>query len=841
MWRCRAAAAAFVLAAVPLAAQQTPSAPPRTVVAVAVTGAPPHVDGRLDEPIWAQAQPAAGFTLREPTEGVPAPERTEVRFVYTADALYVGARMFSDAPAKIRRLVARRDREPPSERLIISLDTRGDRRTAYSFGITPGGVRIDYFHDSDFEDARDYSYDPVWEATTRVDSLGWVAEMRIPFAQLRYNPGPTQVWGVNLLRLVPDRNEEAYWILVARNETGWSSRMGRLEGMAGLPATRRIELLPYVAGNTSGLGGDQDAAAETRAGADLKMGLGPNVTLEGTFNPDFGQVDADPAEVNLSAYETFFEERRPFFLEGADLLGGGRGNFYSRRIGSSPDGREATILGAVKVTGRLPSGLALGALTAVTNGGAIGPHTGYAIVTARQEVGRDRSTIAATLTAVERDLEDASLIASLVPRRALTGLLDGRWRWDRGRYDMSAFLGTSYVTGSTNAMVRLQRAPQRYYQRPDAQHVDVDSSRTSLTGVLAGINHSKLAGNWRWDIDYVEERPGLELNDMGALGSADDRGLFWDFWYRGTKPSRTLQNWTTGFFQGNEWNFDGDRKFTEAGVWWDGTLRGSFLRPSAEISTRLRAVSDDQTRGGPLMTTPSNWTLELALRSRSAARTAWDLELAFARNELGGEEIETEARLAFRPGPQWEVSIEPGFSRELNVRQYVARVDTGGPVAAYGGRYIFARLARNDFRLQLRAAVALTADLTIEAYLEPFATSGQYTSFGELVAARSHELRVYDTGGTTLTRSTSNYDVTDGPRTFSFPIPDFDVRSLRSNFVVRWEWRPGSTIFFVWQQNRDRNDGIPARSVGPGGLFQAFDTEGTHYLALKVSYWIAVR
>ena len=550
MWRCRAGAAAFVLAAVPLVGQQAPPAPPRSVVAVAVTGAPPVMDGRLDEPIWGQAQPAGDFILREPTEGVAAPERTEVRFVYTADALYVGARMYSDNAGNIRRLVARRDREPPSERLIVSLDTRADRRTAYSFAVTPGGVRIDYFHSSDFEDERDYSYDPVWEAVTRVDSLGWMAEMRIPFAQLRYNPGATQVWGVNLVRLAPDRNEEAYWILVARNETGWSSRMGRLEGIAGLPATRRIELLPYVAGNVTGIGYDQDHATAARAGADLKMGLGPTMTLEGTFNPDFGQVDADPAEVNLSAYETFFEERRPFFLEGSDLMGG-RGNFYSRRIGSSPDGSQAAILGAVKVTGRLPSGLALGGLTAVTDGGAVGPHAGYAVVTARQEVGRDRSTIAASLTAVQRDL-NSSLIGSLVPRQALTGLVDGRWRWAGGRYDMSAYLGTSYVSGTTNAMVRLQRAPQRYYQRPDAGHVDVDSNRTSLTGVLAGINHSKLAGNWRWDIDYAEERPGLELNDMGQLGSADDRGLFWDLWYRGTKPGHMLQNWTAGFFQGNE-------------------------------------------------------------------------------------------------------------------------------------------------------------------------------------------------------------------------------------------------------------------------------------------------
>jgi hypothetical protein len=810
----------------------------KSVVAVAANGRVLEVDGRLGEAVWLQATPAADFILREPTEGIPAPERTEVRFAYSEDALYVGARMYSAAPARIRRLVARRDREPPSERLIVSLDSRADRRTAYSFAVTPGGVRIDYFHNSDFEDARDYSYDPVWEAVTRVDSLGWVAELRIPFAQLRYNPGAQQTWGVNIVRLVPDRNEEAYWILVARNETGWSSRMGRLEGIGGLRATRRIELLPYVAANATGVG-EPGATTGGRAGGDLKMGLGPNVTLEGAFNPDFGQVEADPAVVNLTAYETFFDERRPFFLEGSDLLGG-RGTFYSRRIGAALDGSDATILGAAKITGRLPSGLALGVLGAVTDREDFAPLTAYGIVTARQELGHDRSTIAATVTAVQRDMD--TVFAPLVPRRALSGLVDGRLRWAGGRYDVSAFLGMSHVTGDRRAMLAQQRSSRRYFQRPDAAHVDIDSSRTSLTGVLAGINHSKLAGNWRWDIDYVEEHPELELNDFGALGSADDRGLFCDVWYRATKPGRAFQNWNAGLFQGNEWNFDGDRKFTEAGAWWEGTLRGSFLRPSAQVSTRLRAVSDDATRGGPLMATPSSWSLDLALRSRSAAQTAWDLEATFARGELGSAVFETEARLAFRPGPQWEVSVEPSFRREVAARQYVATVATGGPAAAYFGRYIFARLARNDLRVQLRAAIALTADLTIETYLEPFATSGQYSGFGELVAAQSHELRRYGTGGSTITRvdSTGTYDVSDGPDDFSFDILDFDVRSLRSNFVLRWEWQRGSTLFLVWQQDRGRDE-FPTRAVGPGGLLEAFETPGVHFFALKVSYWIPVR
>jgi hypothetical protein len=829
-----------------LVAQQT-AAPPKDVTAVRANSRAPHLDGRLDDAVWTEAQPATDFILREPTEGVPAPERTEVRFAFTDDALYVGARMFSNAPAAIRRMVARRDREPPSERLIISLDSRADRRTAYSFGITPGGVRIDYFHGSDFEDSRDYSYDPVWEAVTRVDSLGWVAEIRIPFAQLRFNPGPRQVWGVNLVRLVPDRNEEAFWILVGRNETGWSSRMGRLLGIADLPAARRVEVLPYVAANATRFGEVQAGplgeryATGARGGGDLKVGLGPNMTLEATFNPDFGQVEADPAVVNLTAFETFYDERRPFFLEGSDLLGG-RGTFYSRRIGAPPPisggqyaetADNSTILGAAKVTGRLPSGLALGALTAVTDRERVtvydsagnrlpdlevAPFTAYGILTARQEIGRNRSTLAASFTAVERDLDPNGRLAVTVPRRAYTGLVDGRLRWAGGRYDMSAYVGVSYVAGDSLAIQRQQLSSRRYFQRPDSRYQRFHPHRTSLTGITTGINHSKLAGAWRWDIDYAEERPQLELNDIGALGSADDRGLFWDVYYRQTKPGKMLHSWTSGFFQGNEWNFDGDRKFTEFGLWWDGVMRGSFLRPSIQISSRLRALSDDETRGGPLMATPFNWSLDLALRSNRNARTAWDLEATYARNAIGGRVIEFEASTSARPGVQWEVSAEARYRRETVARQYVL-TDTIGPAATYGQGYIFSYIERSEWVLQLRAALAVRPELTIEAYVEPFASSGLWRDFGRLVAARSIMLEPFDPG-------------IRAPE-------DFEIQSLRSNLVIRWEWRPGSTLFLVWQQDRGR-DAAPDGNVGPGGIFRAFGSPGNHFLTIKASYWIPV-
>jgi len=861
--------AVLSLVAAPAAAQSPPD-PARRVVAARVDGSAPRLDGRLDDVVWAAAQPAGDFLLREPTEGAPAPERTEVRFVYTRDALYIGARMYSDTPAAVRALVARRDREIPSEQLIVSLDTRADRRTAYTFAVTPGGVRTDYFHPSDFEDSRDYSFDPVWEVETAVDSLGWTAEMRIPFTQLRFNPGREQMWGVNLVRDVPARNEQGYWALVRRNEMGWSSRMGRLEGIADIPPSRRLELMPYVAGNAV-RAGEVDAAdpfaerygTDLRAGGDLKMGLGPNLTLDATFNPDFGQVEADPAVVNLTAFEIFFEERRPFFIEGADLLGG-RGTFYSRRIGAPPPGdaeadyaeatANTTIIGAAKVSGRLASGLSLGALTAVTareevatydaasaafGTAQVAPLTAYGIATVRQEFGRDRSTLAASLTAVERDLDPGSPLAAVVARRAYTGLIDGRLRWAGGKYDASAYVGVSHVAGDSLAMLDLQLSPRRYYQRPDADYVEVDPSRTSLSGITAGINHSKLAGNWRWDIDYIHEAPGLELNDIGALGSTDDRGLFADLQYRETRPGRLFHNWSLGVFESLQWNFGGVRTSTDVGLFGGVTLK-NFWRAEGQVVVLPRALSDNLTRGGPLMQTLRVWGIDLELANPRGAQTGLTLEATGRWDELGGWVAEAEGGVSLRPGIRSEISLDFRYTRRLTSRQYVT-TESGGSAATYGGRYVFGSVERSEVVAQLRFSYAIRPELTLDVYVEPFASSGRYRDFGELAAARTFDLRAYGTDGTTITRNgDTTYTVTDGASQFSFPVPDFDIRSLRSNVVLRWEWLPGSTAFLVWQQDRSRN-AVPTGDVGLGGLGEAFRAPGNQFVALKISYWMAVR
>lgn len=859
---------AVLLAALstPALVAQQPAAGSRRVIAVPVASDAIRLDGRLDEPAWRNVTPAAGFTQREPAEGSPASEPTEVRFLITGDALLIGARMSSSAAASIRPLVGRRDAELPTEELFISLDTRGDRLTAYSFVVTPGATRRDVFHPNDNLDSQDESWDPVWEVYTAVDADGWTAEARIPLTQLRFGSGNDQEWGVNLIRTIPSRNESSHWVLVGRNETGWSSRMGRLAGLGTLRTPARLEVTPYVAleGTRIGTVDASDPFSERtsgtfRGGADLKLGLGSSLTLDATINPDFGQVEVDPAEVNLTAFETFFEERRPFFVEGRNLFGG-RNTFYSRRIGAPPIGSadapyaesadNTTILGAAKVTGRMASGLSLGTLTAVTaeeevrtfdpsigyGRAVVAPRTLHGIVTTQQELGRNRSTVRASLTAVERDLDPGSPLAAILLRRAYTGLLDGRWRWAGGAYDVSAYLVGSWVEGSPEAVLAQQRSSRRYFQRPDADHVELDPNRTSLSGAYFGINHSKMAGDWLWDVDFESATPGVELNDIGFLGNADYRYLSGNLRHRETTPGRSFHNWTVGVEGTGIWNTGGVRTFVESGV-FGGVTWKNFWSSDVAVEYSPRAMDDGITRGGPLMESPATWRFDFESETRSSAPTMATLSVSTERDELSGWSVEVEAGVRLRPGTRWEIRVEPSWSRSVTARQYVT-TRPGGGAATYGNRYLFAELSRSEISAEIRGSLAITPELTVEGYFQPFASGGQYADFGELVAARTSELRRYGSDGASIVRADGRYTVTDGTTSFTFRDPNFNIRSFRSNLVLRWEWRPGSTAYLVWQQNRfEARD--PDQRVGPGGLFQALGAAGDNVVAFKVSYWLS--
>jgi len=718
--------------------------------------------------------------------------------------------------------------------------------------------------------------------------------MRIPFSQLRFNAASEQVWGLNFDFWSPSRNEDVFWIPVPRKESGWSSWMGTLTGISGIRPTRRAEIMPYVASNST-MNDTRDPRnpfddgrnVVARAGADLKMGVGPNLTLEATFNPDFGQVEADPAEVNLSAFETFFSEKRPFFIEGSQILqANGANYFYSRRIGERPRGdalgdfvdypQASTILGAAKLTGQLANGTSIGALAAVTNrefartydtllnrfsDTLVAPVTVYGVGRVSRQFGKNQSTVGAILTGVQRDFGSTSPFATIMNTRAVTGGTDFNLRFKGNTYQLSGFAGFSHVDGDTLQITNLQRSSARYFQRPDAKAYHVDPSRTSLNGYVAGGYFSKNAGkHWLYGTDLGAESPGFEANDIGRLSTAD--GISGDVFvrYRETTPKRFYQSWWTQATTVAERNYDSDTQFQS--VIADAQLIfRNFWNLAITTWHDFGAQNERLTRGGPSMGYPHFNVGIVSLSNAASSKTRWQGRVYYGKTGSGDVVNRLSGLLSFKPGPRWNFQITPNFLRAQNTRQYVDTRDDGRP-ETYGNRYIFAFIDQTAFSSVMRLNYALKPDLTLEMYGEPFAASGRYSRFGELPRPRAMDLRLYGTDGTSIAKNADgSVTVTDnavtapggGPTQFTLPFNDFNVRSWRSNVVLRWEYRSGSTLYMVWQQNRsaDVADGDLVSFSGLTDAFRSrvgrFDYSNpavshamTNFFAIKINYWLAM-
>lgn len=843
----------------------------KVATSVRISGPSPRIDGRLDDAVWTAARPLDDFVQLRPIEGAAPSERTIIFVMHDDEALYIGARLLRSNPDDISRTVTRRDGGGNAERLTVTLDPQRDRRTGVGYSISAAGVRSDHRHTRDARDSgRESQYDPVWTAGAEVNGEGWTAEMRIPFSQLRFPPAAHPRWGLQIERWMPDRNEDVQWVLIPQNETGFISRFATLEGLGGVRADRPIELVPYVAGDatrraTATASNPLVHPYDGRVGVDAKFAVGSSLTLDATVNPDFGQVEADPAEVNLSAFETFFDERRPFFTEGSELLrGSGAQYFYSRRIGAPPhvgvEGdftdmpRASTILGAAKLTGRLPSRLSVGGLlavtaaehgrahfidSAVTRRHAVEPRTAYGMLRLQQEIGSQASTLGAAVTAVRRDFGGEERLSSFLTREAYYAGTDWRLRFQQGKYAITGFAGVSHVAGDTGSIQRLQASSARFLQRPDATHLRFDPTRTSLTGYTASLRADKDAGRHvLWGAQVTFESPEYEVNDFGRLSSTDDIEYNADIQFRETQPGTVLQNWQLGFETNGGWNYAGMHL---ANSWTQNTSLTfrNFWNLNLRTTLELPTISDALTRGGPYMANAGERRHEVRLQSASGARTGWRVSAFHARDQLDAARSSVSAYLILRPQPRWSLSLEPNYQKAAESRQYVTQVEGG--TNTFGTRYVFAWIDRTTISTRVRLNYAFSPSLTLEGYAEPFLASGVYSRFGELAAPRRLDLRAYGTNGTTLTvDAAGNRTITDGTQSFSLGNPDFHVRSFRSNMVMRWEWNPGSTLFLVWQQNRRTSEslGDPVRYYQ---LFRTARVAGDNFLSLKLSYWLPIR
>lgn len=876
------------------------------------TARPPAIDGRLDDAAWASATPVTSFVQANPREGEPASERTEVRILYDDAALYVAARMFERDPARIRSVLTRRDDSgAPNDLFTIALDTYHDHQTAMQFSVNPAGVRLDQLSAGD-QASGDEGWDPVWEAATRVDADGWTAELRIPLSQLRFAQRDVQQWGINIFRTLSTRNESDALVLVKQNEQGYASRFANLDGIRGVPAPRRLELLPYARSQVEtrhATPGDPffDGSAVGRgAGLDLKYGLTSNLTLDATVNPDFGQVEADPAQLNLSAFESFFEERRPFFVEGSQIFSFGQGPlnageiFYSRRVGraptlspdlanvyaGSPDDvigpftdvpKASTILGAAKVSGKLASGTSIGLLhaeTGMTNGrveaeqlfgprtvngvttydrraevayrDVLEPRAHYSLARLRQDFRGGQTSVGLIATNVLRDLGTARL-DSFFRREAQVGGLDLQHRWDHNRFNLGATLAASRIAGSTTAISAAQRSSARYFQRPDQQYAVFDPTRTDLTGYTANarLRYDGPRG-YGFGITANNTTPGYELNDAGFIGQADFRRLLLSTsWFR-PKPTRLLRRVGGELVWQNGWNFGNERTTRSAGINGVAQFQNGW-GTSLNLSRGSRIVSAAATRGGPPIVSTPNISANLNAYSDSRRRISGSLFTYRFRTEFGTHAAGGGGSLTWRPVSNASFSVSPSYDDTYDKSYLVARIPDPLATGTYGVRYVSAALRQKTIDVGTRAAFTFTPKLSFQLYAEPFTSGARVDSsdLREMRFPKQVNFTYYATDpNVRLTRDAAgNYGVTilkDGQviRNFTIANPDASFRSLHGSAVLRWEYRPGSTMFAVWTHNRGRFD-TGYTYGGIDDLRALFADAPENVFLLKVNYWLS--
>jgi hypothetical protein len=863
-------------------------------------GAAITIDGRLDDDGWNGAESIGGFRQQQPDEGVAPTERTELRIIYDASALYVAARMYdSEGPRGIRKLLVRRDQllhDNASDKIAIVLDPYHDRQTSAWFELNPLGVKGDHLNG-------DASYDPVWEGATHIDSLGWTAEFRIPLSQLRFPRDSVQTWGFQAWRTLARRNESTMWAFWRRNEPGGPGYFGTITDLAFSAQPRRLELLPYVVQKTTfalppaGNPFRNRRELRARVGGDIKYSLSSNFTLDATVNPDFGQVEADPAIVNLSPFETTFPEKRPFFVANASAFsfgnvscfycGGAAGLnvFYSRRIGRAPQlgglvqsGNHAdipdaaTILGAVKLTGRTKRGLSVALLDAVTDRVSaryvpratptldasrrdIEPTTNYFVGRLRQDLRNGDTRLGLIATHADRVLSDTTHQSRLRDRAAVVGA-DVQHFWNRRGYSFLAHAAVSEVSGDTAAIHRTQRTSAHYYQRPGRQvtsdglfDVSYDPNATALRGYGVYARVAKESGDWRWETAQNWRSPGFEVNDLAALTRTDFKWMQASVVRSWTKPTtwyRTASVTAAGLQQ---LNYDGDRTDLQAAISGDITLP-NYVRATATAIKHPPTFDQYRTRGGVIVRSAGYNLVTSSVSGDQRDRVSWTAGGQYGPNlEDTGWFFTTNVSLVVKPADNLRVSAGPSYLKDIDPRAFVTNIADATATQFGGVRSVFARLEQRTLSLTARVNATFTPALTLELFAQPFLASGRYSDLNEYRAPRTTDVSLYgrDVGTLTDVRDTTGHltryridpDGSGAAAAFEVANPDFNVRSLNGTAVLRWEYRPGSTLFFVWTQQRNGSAALGNFDVGRDAS-ALFRDRPINVFQLKLSYWLGI-
>ena len=838
-----------------IAAQQSPPVPaaaePRVSAATATAvraSDPPSIDGKRADAVWELAPRFTEFRQFDPKIDAEPSFRTEFQVGYDDSNLYVFVRMYDPHPDSIMHALTRRDVRGASDQIKLLIDSYDDRRTGYEFAVNPDGVKRDYaMYDDGNEDV---SWNGIWDVATAVDSVGWTAEFRIPLSQLRYADAESHTFGFGIWRDIERFRERVSWPLWSPKRNGLSSQLGRLSGLTGIKGARHIELTPYVVTKNVQRAlseSDFERKQQLTAGGDLKIGITPNVTLDATVNPDFGQVEADPAVVNLTAFETFFAERRPFFVEGTGLYrfqlncyivvdcSTNEGLFYSRRIGRAPqllrlygDATTSTatpIAFASKLTGRTRQGLSFGLLDAVTlmvegtEGRTVEPATNYAVLRAQQDLRGGETEVSLIATAVNRALDEWT--ESILHRNAFAAGASFRHRFHNRNYELAAQLAASRVDGTAEAVLRTQHSSVHYYQQPGDEPI-VDPTRTSLGGHAQQLKFGKYGGGiTRFETSLVRQSPGFEVNDLGFLRRADV--LDWSTWAAlSFREARWIYRWAQ--VNGNHWetwNTSGRR--LENALNFNGHMGFNFnwdVHAGATVGALTESYCDRCTRGGPPLRRSRGlfpWFGFNADSRKMVAPSFW-VNLWFTdEGKTHGSSLSPSVNL--RLSTRLQASIGAGLSRDHNHTQWYDNITDANSVT----HYTFAHLDQRTLSLSTRLNFTATPDLTFEFYGQPFISKGRYTDIREVSAtpdAASYEARFQQ---------------------YRLPpdaVTEFHFARLRTNAVLRWEYSPGSTVFLVWAHGRQANvDAYPERSWARD-YREIFELHPDNTFLIKVAYWL---
>jgi len=843
----------------------------------------PVIDGYFNESVWDSVDWSGNFIQRAPHEGNTSTQKTQFKILYDDKYLYVAIRAFENEPSLICRRMSRRDGFA-GDWVEIHIDSYFDHRTSFGFTACASGALGDFIVSEDGK-VWDINWNSIWYLETVIDELGWTAEIKIPFSQLRFGKKRTHVWGIQIMRYLVRENEESVWQYIPRNVTGWASLFGELHGLTGIRAQRQKEFLPYILARAESFQEEENnpfatgSSHDFQIGIDGKIGLSSDFTLDFAINPDFGQVEADPSEVNLTVFETFFEEKRPFFIEGRNIFsypvtsamwGSSYSSdtlFYSRRIGRTPhlymysdtesmyfaDNPDiTTILGALKITGKTKRGLSIGILEGLTaeekarvedNGvrseEIVEPLTNYFVARIQQDFHHGNTILGGMFTSTNREKSSPEL--DFLHRSAYTGGLDIYHRWFDNNYYFSSTSIISHVWGDPAALYETQTSSVHYFQRPDAQHLSVEEAKTSMTGHGGTLKGGKSSGGrFRFETGVTWRSPEIELNDIGYLRSADEIHEWIWVGYHILDPFSVFNTFELNFNETSSWDFGRENLANSGNVNAQAHLKNHWFT-NAGFTFTSDYISNTELRGGPSLKLPGDLALDFQIQTDNSKKIKYSLG---SNQSFGRQNTSKNQRYWFnilwRPIDALSVSLNPSVTKRFAELEYVATVANN----ENQDRYIFADINQTTFSVSFRIDYCLTPEFSIQAYIQPFLSAGRYDNFKRITDPRarhfSDRFALFESDQMNIGLDETYFfdENSDNLVDYSVANPDFNVQYFISNMVIRWEYSPGSTIYVVWTQGREKVTQTGIFSFD-NDLRELFSHHPHNVFLVKLNYWLS--